>query len=371
MPAATESSTMAEHMRLRGPRKPTSILSTDPRHPHSNSTHPMIQSTTCKSSISSLLLSTFTNSHNPESSGSIRASSGHVNDNRKKGFRNSGLRGFGCTAQPEVTVPAPAAMIRSSADWREKGERKSKKKKKKKQKDGGRKERESLLEMQDVWCGPGIGFCSDDFIAPMRPVSSRGKIDVDEIHHRERPSYVQRQRLNVDNFPDLDEESALEYPRFGSDVFEARYYHHLRNRSPEGLSEIVMFQSRLFMGARSYAMDRHREMRLDIENMSYEELLELGDRIGYVSTGLKVDELGNCIRKTKLSSSSSSSLDDDTASHSPTETDRKCSICQEEYERDDEIGRLECSHVYHIQCIKQWLARRNACPVCKAEASVN
>jgi len=42
---------------------------------------------------------------------------------------------------------------------------------------------------------------------------------------------------------------------------------------------------------------------------------------------------------------------------------------QEEYEAEDEVGRLECGHAYHLHCIKQWLAQKNACPVCKAEAS--
>lgn len=41
-------------------------------------------------------------------------------------------------------------------------------------------------------------------------------------------------------------------------------------------------------------------------------------------------------------------------------------IVQEEYEADDEMGKLDCGHSFHIQCIKQWLSQKNACPVCKA-----
>ena len=55
--------------------------------------------------------------------------------------------------------------------------------------------------------------------------------------------------------------------------------------------------------------------------MHEQELLELGDRIGYVSTGLKEAEMGHCIRKAKIST-----LND--TSRIPTEADRKCSICQ-------------------------------------------
>jgi len=48
---------------------------------------------------------------------------------------------------------------------------------------------------------------------------------------------------------------------------------------------------------------------------STQQLLELGDRIGYVNTGLKESEIHRCLGKIKPS-----------VSH--TLVDRKCSICQ-------------------------------------------
>jgi hypothetical protein len=53
-----------------------------------------------------------------------------------------------------------------------------------------------------------------------------------------------------------------------------------------------------------------------------QELLELGERIGYVSTGLKEEEIGRCLRNIKLS------LVNDLSSHLSKQVDRKCSICQ-------------------------------------------
>lgn len=130
-----------------------------------------------------------------------------------------------------------------------------------------------------------------------------------------------------------------------------------------------------------------------VPDASMQELLELGDRIGYVSTGLKEDEIGRCLRKLK------NSIINDLSSHLPLHADKKCTICQvklymhlsisflsficlavndslyaytcliivqEEYEADDEMGKLDCGHSFHIQCIKQWLSQKNACPVCKA-----
>lgn len=51
-----------------------------------------------------------------------------------------------------------------------------------------------------------------------------------------------------------------------------------------------------------------------------------------------------------------------------TEKSWKCTICQEGYKVDDEIGKLECGHYHHIECIKKWLMHKNSCPICKIAA---
>ena len=124
-----------------------------------------------------------------------------------------------------------------------------------------------------------------------------------------------------------------------------------------------MLQNSL-MGGRTDGLDRYRNWRLDVDNMSYEELLELGDRIGYVNTGLREDEIARCVRRTKPFFLSNLSL-------IRTELERQCTICQEEYEAEDEMGKLDCGHFYHIRCIKQWLSQKNSCPVCKSAAMSN
>lgn len=53
-----------------------------------------------------------------------------------------------------------------------------------------------------------------------------------------------------------------------------------------------------------------------------QELLELGDRIGYVSTGLGEDEINMCLRRTKLA------MLDDLSLCFASDMERKCSICQ-------------------------------------------
>ncbi|XP_050376596.1 uncharacterized protein LOC126793996 [Argentina anserina] len=384
MPVLTESS---EHMKWRRPRSQLiqPISETDPYNPNpapSSSSSSIIQSTRCKSTISSLLLSGFTTTNEAASSSS----------KKKTNFPSSAkFRGLGCTASASQQVSVPA-VIRSSADWEggkkvknkkgynKKNVRNEFKDKSQSQSQGvvandgpagfGLNSATTFMDFQDVWCGPGIGFSAEtagsvDCVVARRNVSGRGKIDGDHnrmnSHHRERP-FLARRTVSPDTISFLDSEPEFLISQSESEVFGSRCYRHVRHASPEGLAEIMMFQSSLMRGGRS-DMDRYRELRLDVDNMTYEQLLELGERIGYVSTGLKEDEISQCLRKIKLS------MMNDQSQHPSGQIDGKCIICQEEYEADDDMGRLNCGHLFHIQCIEQWLAHKKTCPFCKVEAT--
>ena len=43
----------------------------------------------------------------------------------------------------------------------------------------------------------------------------------------------------------------------------------------------------------------------------------------------------------------------------------ECSICLVPLETGDRIGKLSCRHPMHVACLKPWLQRQNACPLCK------
>ncbi|PON38942.1 43kDa postsynaptic protein [Parasponia andersonii] len=389
MPVLAETcSTMAEHMKLRRPRSQFGqlISETDP-NPHEIPS--IIQSTRCKSTISSLLLSTFSSNNSNNAPNEAMPINIH-NPKKKNNFSSSTLRGLGCTAGSSQQVSVPA-VIRSSADWQEKKVRKKKQKKNSSRnsssngnnsKESG-KDRSALhqglvdgsnsascVDFQDVWCGPGIGFSADaaasvDCVVARRNATGRGKIDGDKMTcHRDRDrerSCLARRTVTPEPPSFFDTEPDFLSERPGSEVFGARYFHHVRHPSPEGLAEIMMLHSGLLMGGRVDIHDRFRDLRLDVDNMSYEELLDLGERIGYVNTGLKEDEIGRCLRKIKLSISNE-------WSRLSTQADRKCSICQEEFEADDDLGKLNCGHGFHTACIRHWLSHKNTCPVCKAEA---
>ncbi|KAJ9670720.1 hypothetical protein PVL29_026944 [Vitis rotundifolia] len=93
-------------------------------------------------------------------------------------------------------------------------------------------------------------------------------------------------------------------------------------------------------------------MHLDIDNMSYEELLALGERVGSVSTGLSEEVIMAKMEKWNCSCS--------TTGH-PVDAETCCIY-------DDDVGKLDCGHACHVACIKEWLVQKNSCPICKNTA---
>ncbi|XP_042390263.1 E3 ubiquitin ligase BIG BROTHER-related-like [Zingiber officinale] len=126
--------------------------------------------------------------------------------------------------------------------------------------------------------------------------------------------------------------------------------------------QLLLLETSLLFSGLNFS-DRHRDMRMDIDNMSYEELLALEERMGTVSTALSEEQLLRCLKRSIY-----------TTNHVACgitfcgDEDMRCSICQEEYVGEDEVGELPCDHRYHTACIEQWLRQKNWCPVCKSSA---
>ncbi|XP_061966351.1 E3 ubiquitin-protein ligase MBR2-like [Populus nigra] len=129
--------------------------------------------------------------------------------------------------------------------------------------------------------------------------------------------------------------------------------------------QLLVLETNLVLNGLNF-YDLHREMRLDIDNMSYEELLALEERMGTVSTALTEEAFSECL---KTSIYEPTPMEDATTNLEGDKDDIRCSICQEEYADGDEVGRLPCEHRYHVACIHQWLSLKNWCPICKTSAA--
>lgn len=141
----------------------------------------------------------------------------------------------------------------------------------------------------------------------------------------------------------------------------------LTNQVNSGSLRMLPYENAAFMDlSRFYearhAIDEHIDMGLDIDSMTYEELVALEEQIGYVSTGLTESYIQENL-KLNLHVPGAASMSD----QSRVENDA-CIICQEEYEAREVVGTLDCRHKYHAACIKQWLMVKNLCPICKTTA---
>ncbi|KAL5998792.1 hypothetical protein ACLOJK_009740 [Asimina triloba] len=143
-----------------------------------------------------------------------------------------------------------------------------------------------------------------------------------------------------------------------------RIFRPHRRGAPEGVNgrqDVAMLEFSGFYGVGNL-IDQHRDMRLDIDDMSYEELLALEERIGHVNTGLSEEAIQKSLKtRTHFSCMSSSPPDQPV---SMVEDEGTCV----EYEENETIGILDCGHDYHADCIKQWLLLKNICPICKLSA---
>ncbi len=51
--------------------------------------------------------------------------------------------------------------------------------------------------------------------------------------------------------------------------------------------------------------------------------------------------------------------------HSDDDDEVTCTICIMEIEDGDRIGVLPCEHKFHVECLKEWIKRKNVCPLCQ------
>ncbi|CAL1374892.1 unnamed protein product [Linum trigynum] len=94
---------------------------------------------------------------------------------------------------------------------------------------------------------------------------------------------------------------------------------------------------------------------VDPDELSYEELLALGEVVGTESRGLSADTIADLPSVNYKSGSNESGTSD------------SCVICRLDYEDEETVTVLSCKHSYHAECINNWLQINKVCPVCSTE----
>ncbi|XP_028852692.1 E3 ubiquitin-protein ligase RNF165 isoform X2 [Denticeps clupeoides] len=99
---------------------------------------------------------------------------------------------------------------------------------------------------------------------------------------------------------------------------------------------------------------------------SYEELLQLEDRLGNVNRGAVQTTIERFTFPHKYKKRRPQELklgmDED-----ELDTDEKCTICLSMLEDGEDVRRLPCMHLFHQACVDQWLATSKKCPICRVD----
>ncbi|KAK7280619.1 hypothetical protein RJT34_25684 [Clitoria ternatea] len=192
---------------------------------------------------------------------------------------------------------------------------------------------------------------------------------------------------DVDEDDDEDDENDEEYD--DEDAFDA----HAHASAGEHDNPIIEFDPDVFSSDEAYARalqeaeEREMSIRLlalaaindrevedieehgansqdawedvDPDELSYEELLALGEVVGTESRGLSTDTIA-CLPSVKYKTGSNQHGSNDS-----------CVICRVDYEDGESLTVLSCKHLYHPECINNWLKINKVCPVCSTEVSAS
>ena len=88
----------------------------------------------------------------------------------------------------------------------------------------------------------------------------------------------------------------------------------------------------------------------NVDEMTYEQLLELEEQMGKVENGLTEEEIKSLKHDKYIKGKY---LED------------KCIICQYNFEELESIVALPCKHSFHFNCLKPWIDKQHYCPLCK------
>ena len=106
------------------------------------------------------------------------------------------------------------------------------------------------------------------------------------------------------------------------------------------------------------------------ENLSYEALIQLGERIGDVKSDRWAMVAKDVIQKLEVvhydpTNSIATTMVGCCEDSFTNDTELKCLVCQFPYERNAVLRKLPCGHCFHLECVDRWLMEKDICPYCR------
>ncbi|PKA56166.1 E3 ubiquitin ligase BIG BROTHER-related [Apostasia shenzhenica] len=163
-------------------------------------------------------------------------------------------------------------------------------------------------------------------------------------------SYEYEEELDEDpNHPADDDRGSGEGSDYGEDAFDANndVINPADFDSDEAYARALQDAEERDVAVRLMALsglnDQDAWQEVDPDELSYEELVALGEVVGTESRGLSADIIDSLPSVSYKAQSVDGSYSD------------QCVICRLDYEDGDTLVVLPCKHNYHTECINKWL----------------
>ena len=196
--------------------------------------------------------------------------------------------------------------------------------------------------------------------SPVQPKAPAVEENDDDDDVQEENEHERRRR---------EEEESIELARMMMAEEAALVYHNqlqVLRENPEHFSEEDLAVFRALEEQDRLEEERERAAELEVdgeeEELSYDALLNLGERIGDVRT-----ERWTLVAQKHIDRLPLETYNAETAqsiSHND-DSEVKCLVCQHEYQDQERLRRLPCGHVFHAECVDEWLTTHDCCLYCR------
>lgn len=197
----------------------------------------------------------------------------------------------------------------------------------------------------------------EDFDDPSEEEDDGSNVDEDDedafdVHTHDEASEDENQGVELDP------------SAFSSDAAYARALQDVEEREMAARLLALAGINEMYVGQTQDEEDRGINSQdawedVDPDELSYEELIALGEVVGTESRGLSADT---------IASLPSVNYKTQTASEGTTDS---CVICRLDYDDGDKLTVLSCKHTYHSECLNNWLQINKVCPICSTEVSTS
>lgn len=157
-----------------------------------------------------------------------------------------------------------------------------------------------------------------------------------------------------------EEESIALALRFQAEEAMQAHQQFMQSLNSMDLSD----EDRAAMQAALEEDEREQVAELEDEEgeLSYDAMLRLGERIGDVRS-----ERWATVAQTHIDRLPVETYDASVAAKADADNDseRKCLVCQHEYEDQDRLRSLPCGHLFHADCVDEWLQTHDNCLYCR------